>query len=255
MTTDRAQPLPLTQDQILAQLQTRGFEEGFQRTPLRDFWGKITSITGEMRQGQRGAFAVALYNYDEVEVIESTEPYTSPIAQLEVSVSTRAKSGMGYLGKSIDNVINAGLPIDAPQSQAKNQDYIIGKMCHMKFTPGHLVPSRDDATNTWGEKASECWELIEIRGEGAPAITPPSAATAPATTATAHVTPGVDANAQALSLLDGKTEQQWHQAVFVDPVVKADTAVIQTIINRTFLTGLETAGTVIKGEDGVYKVA
>ena len=252
MTMERQQPLPLTQDQILAQLQVRGFEEGFQRTPLRDFWGKISSITGEMRTGTRGAFAVALYNYDEVEVIESNEPYTSPIAQLEVPVSTRAKSGMGYLGKSIDNVINAGLPIDAPQAQAKNQDYIIGKMCHMKFTPGHLVPSRDDTTGQWGEKSTECWELLEIRGEGmaapTPAVASPGAVVPPVAT-------GVDANQQALSLLDGKTEQQWHQAVFVDPVVKANTAVIQTIINRTFLTGLEAAGAVIKGEDGVYHVA
>ena len=252
MTTERSQPTPLTQDQILAQLKTREFEVGFQRTPLRDFWGKITSITGEMRQGQRGAFAVALYNYDEVEVIESTEPYTSPIAQLEVPVSTRAKSQMGYLGGSIDRVINAGLPVDAPQSQAKNQDYIIGKMCHMKFTPGHLIPSRDDVSGQWGEKATECWELLEIRGEGVaapvPAVASPSAVTPPAPA-------GVDANQQALKLLDGKTEQLWHQAVFVDPVVKVDTAVIQTIINRTFLTGLEAAGTVIKGEDGVYHIA
>ena len=243
-------PTPLTQDQILAQLQTRGFEEGFQRTPLRDFWGKLTSITGEMRTGQRGAFAVALYNFDEVEVIDTTEPYTSPIAQLEVSVSTKARSAMGYLGTSIDNVINAGLPLDAPQEQVKNQSYIIGKYLHMKYTPGHMVPTKDETTGKWGERPVDCWVLMEIRGEGvaaAPAVASPGAVVPP-------VVAGIDANQQALNLLNGKTEQQWHQAVFVDPVVKANTAVIQTIINRQFLTGLEAAGKIVKDEDGIYLV-
>jgi len=242
-----ADPTPLTQDQILAQLQVRGFEEGFQRTPLRDFWGTLTSITGEMRTGQRGAFAVALYNFDGVEVIDTTEPYTSPIAQLEVSVSSKARSAMGYLGDSIDKIINAGLPLDAPQEQVKNQSYIIGKFLHMKYTPGHMVPTKDETTGKWGERPVDCWVLVEIRGEGTPAATVPGAVAPPVVT-------GVDANQQALNLLNGKTEQQWHQAVFVDPIVKANTAVIQTIINRTFLTGLEAAGKIVKGEDGVYMV-
>ena len=240
--------IPMTQDQILAQLMTRGFESGFQRTPLRDFWGTLTSITGEMRQGNTGAFAVALYNFDGVEVIEATEPYTSPIGQIEVSVSTKEKSKMGYLGKSIDSVINVGLPLDAPAGQAKNQDFIIGKFLHMKLTPGHMIPNRDDATGVWGERPNDCWELMEIRGEGAPPPTTVTGAPPPPTT------PVVDANQQALSLLAGKTEQLWHQACFIDPVIKADTAVVQSIISRAFLNGLEAAGKVTKDADGIYSV-
>jgi len=238
--------MPLTQDQILAQLMTRGFEEGFQRTPLRDFWGKLASITGEMRQGNSGSYAVALYNFDDVEVVESVEPYTSPIAQIEVAVSTKAKSKMGYLGKSIDKIINAGLPLDTPSEEAKNQSYIIGKTLHMKLTPGHLIPNKDDTTGAWTEKPTDCWTLIEIRDEG---VASPVAAAQPTQSA-----PAVDANAQALALLNGKTEQQWHQAVFVDPIVKANTAVIQTILNKTFITGLEAAGKIVKADDGTYHV-
>ncbi len=244
-----ADALPLTQDQILAQLQTRGFEEGFQRTPLRDFWGKLTSITGEMRQGNSGAFAVALYNFDEVEPIESVEPYTSPIGQIEVSTSTRAKSKMGYLGKSIDDIINVGLPLDTPQAQVKNQDYIIGKVLHMKLTPGHMISNKDDATGTWTDKPNDCWVLMEIKGEG----TAPTPATV-AATATPPAPTGIDASQQALNLLDGRTEQQWHQAVFVDPTVKADTNVIMSIANREFIVGLEAAGKVTKDETGIYHV-
>ncbi len=247
-----ADAIPLTQDQILAQLQVRGFEEGFVSTPLRDFWGTLTSITGEMRQGNAGPFAVALYNFDNIEVNPegSTEPYNSPIGQLEVPVSTRTKSKMGYLGKSIDGVINAGLPLDAPPAQVKNQGYIIGRFIRMKMVSGRMIPSKDDATNTWVDKSNSCWELLEVRGEGAPAAAP-----APAVgVVQAPAPPGVDANQQALSLLEGKTAQLWHQAVFVDPVVKANTAVIQTIISGQFLSGLEAAGKVTKDENDVYHV-
>jgi len=237
---------------------TRGFEEGFQRTTLRDFWGKLTSVTGEMRSGNSGAYAVALYNFEELEVVHATEVYTSPIGQIEVPVSTKARSKMGYFGASVDRVINFGLPLDAPQEQVKTQGYIIGKMLHMKLTGGHSIPSKDDVTGEWGEKPTDCWELIEIRGEGPPAPAPAPAATVaqppvpPPTQAGA--VPAVDAIAQALNLLDGKTEQAWHQAVFVDPIIKADTEVIQTIINRQFLTGLEGAKKVTKDADGTYHV-
>ncbi len=246
--------IPLTQDQILAQLQVRGFEQGFQRTPLRDFWGRLTSITGEMRQGNQGSFAVALYNFDQIEVLPggSTEPYNSPVGQIEVSVSVKEKSKMGYLGKSIDRIINAGIPLDAPAEQTKNQGYIIGKFLRMKLTPGHMIPNKDDATGVWGEKPTDCWELMEIRGEtSAPASTP---VYTPAGVAPAQAKRPVDANAQALALLAGKTEQQWHQAVFIDPIIKANTGVIQTIINRSFLNGLEAAGKVVKDANGVYTV-
>lgn len=248
-----ADPLPLTQDQILAQLQVRGFESGFQRTTLRDFWGKLDSITGEMRAGNTGSYAVALYNFSELEVILSSEPYTEPIGQFEVPVSIKEKSKMGYLGTSIDGIINAGLPLDAPPEQVKKQGYLIGKFLHWKLTPGRMIPSKDDATGTWGEKPTDCWELLEIRGEGvpAPAVAPAPGVTMPFVPAPAL---GVDANTQALSLLEGKTEQVWHQAVFTDPVVKANTAVIQTIISREFLNGLEAAGKITKDENGIYHV-
>ena len=98
----------LTEEQVLASLQTRGFEDAYVSTPLRDFWGALKSITGEMRPGRDGSYLVALYNFEGVEVIDSVEPYTSPIAQIDIPASTKAKSKMGYLGASIDKIINAG---------------------------------------------------------------------------------------------------------------------------------------------------
>jgi len=238
-----AEPTPLTQEQILGQLMTRGFEEGFSRTPLRDFWGTLKSITGEMRDGQTGSFAVALYNSEEVEAIESIEPYTSPIAQIDIPVSTRAKSRMGYFGTSFDKIINAGLPPDVPQAQAKNQDYLIGKRLHWKFTPGHMIWDG----NAREERPNNCWEIIGIVGEGGAQAPIPS-------TAGTEVGADISISQQALNLLDSKNVQQWHQVVLTDPVVKQDTAFINSIIDNSFLAGMEASGKVTKDENGVYHI-
>jgi len=246
---DERQPaIPLTQEQILAQLQTRGFESGFQATPLRDFWGNLTSITGEMRSGQRGAFAVSLYNFGEVEVLLSTEPYTSPVAQLEIPVSKSAKSKMGYWGDSIDNLINPGIDKSVPQNapNIKGQGYLIGKRLHVALTPGHPIGFRDDATGRWEDRPQDCWNLLEVQGEGTPTKAGPSPSAVGST--------AVDATTLALSMLNGKTLQQWHQEVFGNSTVKTDTKLINLIISGQFISGLEGAGKVSKDANGVYTV-
>ncbi len=248
----------LSQDQVLAQLKTRGFEEGFVSTPLRDFWAVLTSITGVMREGDRGAYLVALYNHDNVEVIEATETYTSPIGQFEVPASSKAKSKMGYLGTSIDRIVNAGLPADAPPDQVKPQETLIGQRCHWRFTPGHPIPRKTG--DVWDDIPTSCWELIETGSAPAAVPTPApmpdvGAVPVPAVPApTPAVTGGPSASQQALALLDGKTEQQWHQAVFTDPIIKASVEVTNAIIGRTFLSPFELAETVTKDADGIYHV-
>jgi len=259
----------LSQNQILAQLKTRGFEAGFSTTPLRDFKGRLTDIGGEMREGNWGSYLVVLYNVTDVEVIESVEPYTSPIAQIEIPHSSKAKSKMGYFGNSIDRIINATLAPDVAAEMAKNQDYLVGKTCRFVFTPGHMLWNGESKQDL----PTNCWEILEVAGEAvvaqAPVAVPvavpgvvPAApvATAPVPVAAAPVpvipvaVAPVSAAQQALVLLDGKNLQAWHQVVFVDPVVKASPEIINSIIGTTFLPPLEAAGQVTKDADGTYHV-
>jgi len=246
MTSERIPPVPIAQEQILDMLQTRGFESGFQSSPLRDFWGTLTSITGEMRTGQRGAFAVSLFNFGEVEVLHSVETYESPVAQIEIPVSSRDKSRMGYWGNSVDDIINPGvdksLSHNAPG--VKKHDYLLGKRLRVALTPGHPLSNKDDVTGQWVDKPTDCWTLVEMQGEGAPAtVSVPGATTAPT----------VDATAIALGLLNGKTVQQWHSEVFGHPSIKGNATLINQIISGEFLSGLEAAGKIAK-DNGVYTV-
>lgn len=232
----------MTPDEVLAQLKTRGFDKGFQRTPLREFKGKLESITGSMEQRGNSPQArlYVLYNYADVEVIQSTEPYPFPVAQLEIPHSNRDRSLMGVFGASVDKIINAGADENAAQDQVKGQDYLVGKTLHNKMTPGHMMWDASKGEET----PRDCWELVGIEGEGS---TPATATAQPTGTG------AVASNTQkALDILDGKTLQQWHQEVF--SAIKGDTELSQNIINGEFLPPLEALGMVTKDENGIYHV-
>jgi len=246
----------LTPEQLLAQLQTRGFEAGGFRSPLRHFRGTLTSITGSMVQ--RGNMPQAklevTYNFDKpgapIEVFASTEPYPFPIAQISMMHSNREKSNMGVLGASIDKIINADVDSNAPQAQVKNQDFLIGKVQEWKMTPGHMMWDNDKQAET----PRDAWEVVYVEGVGG---TPHSGVATPAPTDTPAptVTPtGVTPIQQALNLLDGKTQQDWNNQVFQDPLVKGDSALVSKIISGAFIPELEAVGMVTKDDNGVFHV-
>lgn len=242
----------LTPNEILAQLKTRGFEEGFQQTSLRRFRARLTNIGGSMVQrGQMQESRLeVVYSFAEIEVIESTETFIAPVTDLAIMHSNRKRSGMGYLGASIDAIINAGLPADAPIDQVKGQDFLIGKLQEWALTPGHMIWDG----NAREERPRDCWTVLWVEG-----ISPAPAATATPATAAAPVaaTPAAapqSSTRQALTLLNGKTEAQWHQVVFNDDIVKADANLVNSLIARSFLPPLETAGIVTKDANGVYAV-
>lgn len=239
----------IPQEQLMAQLKTRGFESGGFRSPLRHFRGKLDSITGSMVQ--RGNMTQAkleiAYSLSDVEVFESTEPYPFPIAQITVMHSNRDKSAMGVLGASMDKILNAGLDSNTPQQQAKNQDALVGKVQEWKVTPGHLMPDKDEA-GKWTETPREAWEVVWVEGMGG---TPHSGVFAQLAQPAAKPT-GETSMQRAIKLLDGKTQQQWNNVVFQDAVVKSDTGLVNSIINGQFLAPLEESGVISKDTNGVY---
>jgi len=188
-----------------------------------------------------------LYNFSEVEVKESTEPYPFPVAQINIMHSTRDKSGMGVLGRSIDRIINAGVDGNAPQDKVRNQDFLIGKVQEWKVTPGHMMWNAQAAKET----ERECWEVVAVEGVGsAPDAGAP--ATGTPTTATPSVGATTSPSEQAMNLLGGKTQQEWNNIVFQDPLVKTDIQLTQSIISGQFVGGLEASGLITKDDNGIY---
>lgn len=241
----------LTPGEVLAQLQTRGFESGF-RSPLRHFRGKLDSITGSMaqRSNMPQAKLEVSYNFSELEVFESTEPYPFPIAQISMMHSKRDRSNSGVLGASVGKIINAGVDENIPQGdpRVKNQDFLIGKVQEWKVTPGHLMWDGSQET------PREAWEAVYVEGVGGTPHSGVAATVETPVTPTTTVPTGITPIQQALNRLDGKTQQEWNNIIFQDPLVKGDSALVSSIVSGTFIPPLEVTGMVTKDENGVYHV-
>ena len=237
---------PMSQEQVLAQLRTRGYETGGFKSPLRHFRGKLESITGAMVQ--RGTMAAAklevCYNFSDLEVFESASPYPFPVAQITMMHSIRDKSAMGVLGASMDKLVNAGLDSNTPQTQARNQDVLIGLMQEWRITGGHMMWDNDKKEET----PRDCWEVVWAEDLGGT----PNSGVAPASAGTPAAPNGESASQRALKLLDGKTQAQWNNVVFQDTVVKGDPVLVNSIIQGEFIVTAEEAGLVTKDADGIY---
>ena len=252
----------LSAEQVYSMLRTRGFSAGGFRSPLRWFRGTLTGIRGTMEQFGQMQEARLQIHYDfqkgDLEVFESTEPYQAPVAQISIWHSNSPTSAMGVLGKSIDNIINAGVDDTAPQEQVKNQDFLLNKVQEWKVTPGHPVFNRDANSSV----PTDCWEVVFVEGVGGtpysgvtvPSPAPAAQPTAAPTTAPAAAAPtGVTAVQQAINLLDGKTQQQWNNVVFQDPIVKTGGGdLVNYILSGEFVGSMEAAGVITKDENGVY---
>ncbi len=255
----QSQPIP--EAEILAQLKVRGFESGFQRTPLRDFRAKLISISGQLVTRFQPPRTEVLYNFEQVEVIESTEPFPFPIAQITVMMSNREQSAMGVLGSSIDKIINQGLPVDAPAESIKGQSFLVGKMQRWKYTGGHMMwdgkaVNPQNPAKPGMEVPRDCWEVIEVEGFATPVASTPTAAQPKTNTPMGTVQPLVAKTAVqlAIELLDGKTDTQFSTAAFSNDVIKRDGKMVSSLLGGQFIPGLIAAGIVVKNADGTYTV-
>jgi len=86
------------------------------------------------------------------------------------------------------------------------------------------------------EMEKEAWVVSEVQGAGSAKPTTKSGAIV-----------------RALELLDGKTEQEWNQAIFQDPGIKGS-EVMTSIMNRTFLPNATQAKMATVDENGVWHI-
>ena len=183
------------------------------RLPVISFDGKLDSY--ETIKDNYGNMTCNL-NYVEIENIESIEPYPYPILQVPIKLSQKKKSAWGFFAKSLDDIIPAS-------EDLKDQ---VGKRLVMKSREHNYKRTEED-----DDMIGVVWEVQEIIGSAK-----------------------VKGNAieQALKLLNNKNAAEFGRVVFTDPIVKSDPKVLQTIINKTFITAMESGGKVTKDKEGVY---
>lgn len=198
-------------------LETRAFG-----TPLLEFKGTLKEYLSEDREGDNKKYKIITFNFTDIEVIRSADPYAFPIATIQVSYSTSQQTKWDALAGSIKKILGLGATLDD----------IVNKVQTWEFAPATLRVLID---GVWGEAQQPAWQLKEIAGAGVGGTA---------------VDDGIDDHI--LSLLDGKVEQDFYQAFYQDEKVRSHPDLITAATDRTLLTALEAAGRVTRDAAGVY---
>jgi hypothetical protein len=219
-------------EQLKSQIITKGFEEGFEETPLKEFWGTLTDWipTLDTRfQSDRPTIRNKL-QFGDIVVIQTNDTYPFPNAEITINFSRKKDSKWGIFCQSVEKILG----------EFDSMDMLVGKTLRMKLTPDHMLYAGKEK----GTIPQNAWECMEIQGVTAPGNPPAGASTASV----------LNATQQAVALLIGKTAQEFNQQVFQDPIVRTDNTLLGKILSQSLIPEFEAAGFVVKGADGRYAV-
>lgn len=211
----------MVQESFVPSLETRPFG-----TPLLEFKGTLKEYLAEDREPSESGgkkYKVITFNFIDIVVIRSVEPYAFPIATIQVSYSTAQQTKWDALATSIKKILGMGATLDD----------IVNKVQTWEFAPATLRVRSDDGA--WANAQQPAWQLKEIAGVAAGG---------------AVVDDGIDDHI--LSLLDGKDEQAFYQEFYQDEKVRAHPDLITAATNRTLVSTLVEAGRVTRDEAGIY---
>ena len=213
------------EDFTMPDISIKGLEKSGYRHPLIHFKGVLQKYTPQP-PNEQSRISVH-FDFTDVEVIESREPYDFPVAQIRVLFSKRDSSAWGVFGASIERIDKE---LDVP--------FLTGKMQEWKYTEGHSLGFKDKVTQEDVEIGA--WEVMSI-GEQ---------------TTIAGITASSGAPSQdavVLELLAEKTMAEFNILIFADPRVSMETK--QKAIDKKLVQGLIANGTVSVDKDGKHHLA
>jgi hypothetical protein len=179
------------------------------------------------------------FDFIDLEVIESTEPYPFPTAKLAIRyiapTESRGETDWEAFSGSLRRLI-PGCP---------DPDPLVGKMQEWAMLPAkvRILAKEEDGTTplldtqgkqVWEAGEADRWQLVSVEG-----IEDTSK----------------DLTEHLLELADGKTEVQFNQAALTDKKVMANSDTVDAITNRVLLPALIEAGKLIRDDEGVLHKA
>lgn len=224
--------------------------------PLKRFKGILKEFRSVSGEASGRKWTNIEFDFTEVEVIESVEPYLFPIATITIKYSKpsdRGRPGQGNKWEVFSASQRKLLGIEA------SIEVLEGKMQEWAMLDGVLrLPLRDDDDNplmeenpdgtpvlddngqqrqVWGDVKEPCWQVVAVEGIGS--------------------VEEVDTEfmAHLCGLADGKDERGFYEAAFSDPKVTAKPDVVQSITDRKLLQTLLDANRLSRDEAGVLHKA
>ncbi len=198
-------------------LETRAFG-----TPLLKFKGILKDYEVEDRTADNRTYKVIKFNFIDVEVIESLEPYPFPVASIEIGYNPNEGTKWAVFAKSIAKVFGHVPSIDDLVSKSQEWEY------------GDTKLRLPDEQGIWDTRDGKAWLLASIDGVGGASV------------GTEDITSHI------LDLLDGKTEQDFYQVLYQDELARKHPDIITAATDRKLLPTLEKAGKAERDDQGVW---
>lgn len=201
-----------------------------QATPLEHFRGVLKDYVAEDRQPEGGnPYKVITFNFIELEVLRSSEPFPFPAAPIPISWSTSSNTKWAALAASARKVL-----------PAEDIELLVGTKQEWELRPCKLR-AKSSETGKWEIVDGVAWQINSVEGYG-------SAENA-----------GVDLTERLCDLADGKTEVEFNTAVFADSDLRAMpgfTKAVESITSRQFFPMMQTAGKLrMDSEEKWHKVS
>ena len=214
------------------------------QSPLREFIAVLESWEAETREAQADnpgdtprKYQVITFNFKDLEVIESTEPYAFPIAVLSIGYAPPTVSRGNTRWDALAGSIRKLTP-------DPDLDLLVGKRMTWAMLPSTLrqalveedgTPKLDGRLKAlWGDVQVDAWQVKEIEGLGSIA----------------------ESDEEFMDFLvgeaDGKTPTDWYEALLGDRrVTQGRGDIVTAITERKILDTLLTAGKLTQDSDGI----
>jgi len=179
-------------------------------SPLLHFKGRMKGYEMQDRTFESRTYKVVVFDFTDVEVIEATEPYPFPIAQIQVGYnppsSSRGNTKWEALASSVRKLIGGEPDLD---------EHLVGKMQEWQQL---LAPQtrRNDESGEWEVVQELAWQVVSLEGTEAPE----------------------DLTDHILTIAEGKNESQFHEALLQDAKIRARPDLVSAITERKLLTAL-----------------
>jgi len=208
-------------------------------SPLIRFRGTLDSFVSEDRTDEQSGrqYRHIVFNFTDIsgeDVLEATEPFPFPVAQIRIPYSEPTKSrGATKWEAFAASIRSLAVPLGVGPGEVLQA--LVGKRQEWARSESTVRVMEE---GQWVDAQRSCWKVIEVIGVSGGNST------------------GMDILAHVADLLDGKNEQEFYQVLYPDEKARQHPEIITQATQRELLPALKAAGLVDVGADGVWhKVA
>ncbi len=168
------------------------------------------------------------YNFTDIEVVASKEPFEFPIFGFEITYTPKmTASPFGAMVDSLSEIV--------PPEGRSNPRFVEGLRCHMKWSETLLRGQQNDK---WDDYPGFAWKFVGIEGYTAD--------------------DGPTLNERVLEMLVGETETSFQQAYYGEPALQTLAGyneMTEKLAQGELIKEFEEAGIIQRNEEGVFERA